>query len=161
MITIEEQRIAEKLVEQYRTGFDDFLSSNLRRLKKECQALEEKKREITAAIVDGYGWDLGTIRKSVFYPKPQYPEIAVTIDNRTAIPRTSGCYFAWEFGRVRYVGRAVDLNRRLTKSHHAIESHWRLSWIELPIKELYFAEAFYIGILRPFKNVAKPTIPSR
>lgn len=122
------------------------LTNKVSSLRKKIKTLEKKT------------WDLSNLRSDM-YPVPERPQVRVSTANRELIPEQSGCYFAWEDSTVRYVGQAVNLRKRLRPSHHAVESsHW-LSWVSLPLEELDFAEAFYIGVLRPTKNIAKPVIP--
>jgi hypothetical protein len=122
------------------------LTNKVSSLRKKVKALEKKT------------WDLSNLRSDL-YPVPERPKVRVSTANRELIPELSGCYFAWEDSTVRYVGQAVNLRKRLRPSHHAVDSsHW-LSWVSLPLEELDFAEAFYIGVLRPTKNIAKPVIP--
>jgi hypothetical protein len=122
------------------------LTSKVSSLRKKVKSLEKKT------------WDLSNLRSDL-YPVPERPKVRVSTANRELIPEVSGCYFAWEDSTVRYVGQAVNLRKRLRPSHHAVDSsHW-LSWVSLPLEELDFAEAFYIGVLRPTKNIAKPVIP--
>lgn len=145
---------AEKKLEEMQQLEKDLgsLRSQVTRARNTCKALG-----MTEAMLRDATWNLERIGCEV-YPTPKRPEVAITISDRNLIPTTSGCYFAWEDGRVRYVGKANNLRKRLNNQHHAVEKHHLLSWVELPEKELYFAEAFYIGILRPVKNAAKPMI---
>jgi hypothetical protein len=122
------------------------LTNKVASLRKKVKSLEKKT------------WDLSNLRSDL-YPVPERPKVRVTTADRELIPELSGCYFAWEDSTVRYVGQAVNLRKRLRPSHHAVESNHWLSWVSLPLEELDFAEAFYIGVLRPTKNIAKPVIP--
>lgn len=92
------------------------------------------------------------------YPIPSRPQEIITLDDNDKIPEACGCYFAWESDLVRYVGRAVNLKTRLRPGHHAILPTHSLSWVEVDPDDLYFAEAYYIGMLRPRLNKGKPTI---
>jgi hypothetical protein len=92
------------------------------------------------------------------YPDVTMPTEVVTLADRERIPESSGIYFAWNLHFVAYVGKAINLWKRLTPKHHAVTTDHMLSWVEIPECELYFAEAYYIGTLRPLLNKAKPVI---
>ena len=52
-----------------------------------------------------------------------------------------------------YVGQARNLrNRYFARRHHAIMDGDTVSWLLFPEAELNWAEAFYIGVLRPARN---------
>jgi len=122
----------------------DMLRSETKRLHETNKALSQNTSQLE--------------KVGRFFPQPELPRKRVTLKDSRFIPETSGCYFAWENGQVRYVGRAVNLRNRLKPGHHAIDEKWLLSWVEVSESDLYFAEAFYIGVLRPTKNIAKPAI---
>lgn len=131
----------------------EYLTKELKTLTNKVSSLRKKVKSLEKKT-----WDLSNLRSDM-YPVPERPKVRVSTANRELIPEQSGCYFAWEDSTVRYVGQAANLRRRLRPSHHAVDSsHW-LSWVCLPLEELDFAEAFYIGVLRPTKNIAKPVIP--
>jgi hypothetical protein len=123
-------------------------------LKAQAIKLQEKHDKLKQEI-----YDMEARVVPVEYPfPPPPPSVPITIHDGEMIPQFSGCYFGWDGVMVRYVGKAVNLRKRLTPSHHALDSSLLLTWVEIPIEELYFAEAFYIGVLRPRMNKAKPVI---
>ena len=93
------------------------------------------------------------------YPTPLPPTEPITVFDSARIPTFSGCYFAWLGPLVQYVGKAVNLRSRLRPSHHAIQPDHVITWVPIPESELYFAEAYYIGTMRPRLNSAKPPVP--
>ncbi|PYI55332.1 MAG: hypothetical protein DMC62_03425, partial [Verrucomicrobia bacterium] len=69
------------------------------------------------------------------------------------LPNVSGIYFVWSDDRVVYVGQSRRLcGRCIIGGHHAIGDGDMLSWVEEPIGQLKYAEAFYIGVLKPERN---------
>ena len=55
-------------------------------------------------------------------------------------------------GIIAYVGRSSCLQRRVNRSHERIEKTDSISWLEYPHSDIGFAEAFYIGVCRPYRN---------
>ena len=69
------------------------------------------------------------------------------------LPSSPGIYFLWLNDTVEYVGRANKLCDRLNLGgHHVLREDHRISFVLLPIKELTWAECWYIGMLRPKRN---------
>ena len=65
----------------------------------------------------------------------------------------SGVYFAWEAGRIVYVGVTErGMHQRLQGGHHAVTSADRFSFIEMPCNEVYFAENVYVARYAPERN---------
>ena len=64
-----------------------------------------------------------------------------------------GVYFAWEDGRIVYVGvTEKGMYSRLQSGHHAVTSRDRFSFIEMPCSEVYFAENVYVSRYAPERN---------
>lgn len=60
-----------------------------------------------------------------------------------------------------YVGQSECLNNRLI-SHPQMHSGAWISWLEFDRRDVLYAEAFYIGVLRPernFGNVRESHLP--
>ncbi|MFA7254137.1 MAG: hypothetical protein WC107_06320 [Patescibacteria group bacterium] len=75
------------------------------------------------------------------------------------IPEAPGVYFIWRNGRVDYVGSSLRLRYRVQcGTHHKIEEGDRVSFLEFDPGVLMYAEAYYIGLLRPLRNFAKSRI---
>lgn len=128
--------------------------TKINRQKAILKQMREREKKLSLSI-----YDLESRLSGFKYSTPSPPVgIAVTRLDKDMIPEGSGCYFAWEGVVVRYVGKAVNLRKRLTGAHHAVTDDHLLTWIEIPVDDLYFAEAYYIGTLRPRMNKAKPVI---
>lgn len=81
------------------------------------------------------------------------PSQRVPVAMDGVLPPRSGVYFIWELGeRIVYVGQSINLNNRVRLSHQNIEVGDWVSFVEVPTNELLFAEAYYIGTLRPRRN---------
>lgn len=86
---------------------------------------------------------------------------AIFLSDVKMLPVYSGIYFAWHSsGVLEYVGKAKNIRKRLTGTHHAVRSNHYLGFCEIPVTDLFYAEAYYIGVLRPLLNRGKPPIPS-
>ncbi len=67
-------------------------------------------------------------------------------------PESPGIYFLWSKGQVAYVGKSKNIFNRVCWKHHAIQRGDSVSWVEIPIYELDFAECYYIALCRPSRN---------
>jgi MFS family permease len=86
-------------------------------------------------------------------PPEQVPEPSVQYDGwGTGLPKSSGVYFAWRNGTVQYVGQSINLSSRCVRSHPKLQEGDLLSYVLVAQEQLNFAEAFYIGILKPRRN---------
>lgn len=87
------------------------------------------------------------------YPPVPAPKLVVGKEPLTQVPKGPGVYFVWgDIHTVDYVGQSVNLKRRCKRWHDRIHVGDLLSWLELPIEELTFHEAYYIGLCRPGRN---------
>jgi len=68
------------------------------------------------------------------------------------IPAFSGIYFINRGGETIYIGRAKNIKRRICLNHPIPKDGDFISWTLFPIKELAYAEHFYIGVMRPKLN---------
>lgn len=68
------------------------------------------------------------------------------------IPTTSGVYLAFASGLCAYVGQSINLRNRLSPAHEKLRTGDSIAWIGFPSQALNFAECYYIGIMRPFRN---------
>lgn len=82
------------------------------------------------------------------------PKPMLEVDrNITGIPNTSGIYFVWSGKVIVYVGQSINLKNRLNpSSHEHINYGDYISYLEIDRSDLQFAEAFFIGLLRPVRN---------
>lgn len=87
---------------------------------------------------------------SHYYPVPE-PTLTVTKNDVLPLPEVSGIYFVWD-GPVEYVGQSINIKNRVGLNHQNIREGDMVSWVEVPEHELDFAEAYYIGTLRPKRN---------
>lgn len=72
---------------------------------------------------------------------------------RSNFRTTPGIYFAWEGGRIVYVGATQSgMYSRLASGHNSIARDERMSFIELPASEVFFAEHYYIIKYVPERN---------
>lgn len=70
--------------------------------------------------------------------------------------KTQGIYCFWDIqdnypGQALYVGKSRDLRSRI-KSHKHFYGTFPVTWVEIPGTQLEWAECFYIGTLRPYRN---------
>jgi hypothetical protein len=86
-------------------------------------------------------------------PEPP-PASVVPSAMGAGLPSASGVYFLWSGGQVRYVGQSIRISGRVRLGHSALHLGDLISWLEFPAENLKFAEAFYIGILKPERNFA-------
>lgn len=71
----------------------------------------------------------------------------------TPLPETSAIYFIWDGDNIVYVGRSIQLSKRLVqKGHHILKSHHRVSYVLVDRHNLAWAEMWYIGLCRPPLN---------
>lgn len=90
------------------------------------------------------------------YPPPPLPIIST--GQAIVMPNHPGIYFVWTKDIIVYVGQSGNLRERCkVNGHDKITPDDRLSWIEFEPSELYFAECFYIGTLRPERNLSTGT----
>lgn len=78
------------------------------------------------------------------------------------MPSSSGVYFVKDAsGTVAYVGQSIRLCHRAKLSHEKIEVGDRVAWLEFDSELLNWAEAYYIGICRPYRNFGAGVFPSQ
>lgn len=71
-----------------------------------------------------------------------------------SLPGSPGVYFIWGCSsqKVEYVGKSRKLSDRVNTKHFAAEAKDTVSWLSFPVADLVFAEAYYIGVLKPPRN---------
>ena len=116
----------------------------------------DEKRCDYAELMCGEGsWKAKTKWKSAVYPPPPlvyYPIESCCIGQ---VPKDNGVYFILNSaGCLKYVGYSQNLQRRVNsyRAHPHLEKGDYLSWLIFDGKDAIFAEAYYIGILRPYAN---------
>lgn len=114
----------------------------------------DKLCELTQTARRNY--KLSTMAAECSYPPVPSPSVTPHPDG-FGLPNTSGIYFIWDCGLVEYVGQSVALRNRLKLgSHHRLQETDRISFLELPLEVLTWAECYYIGICRPTRNGGTP-----
>jgi hypothetical protein len=128
---------------------DKYLRGRIGEGKKTKREIEQAIKGRNATLLKVY--DLPVFNVSV----------PIFVSDVELLPVYSGIYFAWHSsGVLEYVGKARNIRQRLTGKHHAVRSDHYLGFCEIPVTDLFYAEAYYIGLLRPLLNRAKPPIPS-
>lgn len=159
--TRERERLAHELrsFEMPAASFEDqmlFAWAKVRQITGIPDAsLTERDREM---FMLGFAFDRAQNRQK--HDDSYYPDVPrVTVPpspNGEGLPQRSGIYFLWDGNKVDYVGRSQDINARVTlQRHHVLRPHHRISYVVMNSAELSWAEAFYIGVLRPMKNFGK------
>ena len=96
-----------------------------------------------------------TIRVSTNdYPQVPEPTIRPSYYGED-LPAEPGIYFLWRHDTVEYVGKSVRLSSRVRLGHHILMKSHKISYVLIEREMLDWAEAYYIGILRPFKNFGR------
>ena len=98
--------------------------------------------------------DIQAAASRIATPYPDIPPPTITPtkygDN---LPGESGIYFFWNGGCVQYVGQSINISQRVhLGSHEKLRSDDAIGWVLVPRAELNYAEAFYIGIMKPPRN---------
>lgn len=91
-------------------------------------------------------------KEGKFYPN--IPNMLLTpLDNGFNLPASSGIYFIWDGDKIVYIGKSINLAKRLKIGHHHIlEKNHKISFLLFDKEFLTWAECFYIGIAKPYKN---------
>jgi len=113
-------------------------------LKKE-QAHKERKRYLKFQSVPV------PETRNVPYPDVSYIKVQVSRDGDN-LPEKSGIYFLWSDRLCEYVGQSINLKKRARLGHHKLLPTDQVSYLLFDVSELHFAEAYYIGIMRPRRN---------
>lgn len=120
--------------------------------KKEQIALKSVRLEqqLNDASLHLRQFTSGTDTLHGFEPVPE-PSI-IYGEKQAELPIQSGVYFAWRNGAVEYVGQSINISARCRPPHHKLLTGDLLSYVLVCEEQLNFAEAFYIGILKPARN---------
>lgn len=145
-----------------RWGFDDYSSGKRKMVRLwNKQKAEARATDIAVLLANGPPTFLDEIKRNGFAPVPSPLLRADQIrENGEAIPNKSGIYFIWEGPLVAYIGQTNNLARRLLKHPHLQPSD-RISFLCIDSSELFYHEAFYIGICRPLRNFGLKSIKNR
>jgi hypothetical protein len=136
-----------------RWGFDDYTSGKRRAVRwRSKQKAEAYARDIGLLLTNGRPAFLDVIQKNGFAPVPPPRLYGDQIrKNERTLPNKSGIYFIWEGPVIAYVGQSINLARRLL-GHEHLRPTDKVSYLCIDSSELFYHEAFYIGICRPFRN---------
>jgi hypothetical protein len=140
----------DELKREWRRWVAEELQSARKKKNKairDCNAARQKLADVSCDIRH---YTEGIVTKNGFEP---VPEPLLQYDGYgTGLPQTSGVYFAWQNGTVQYVGQSINLSSRCVRSHQKLQEGDLLSYVLVAKEQLNFAEAFYIGILKPRRN---------
>lgn len=113
-------------------------------------AVEERKKILSLAAQESAEIRL---KKGLY---PSVPEPSFVLKRNVKIPDTSGIYFAYEqkddHKIIAYVGQSIKFSSRISISHGKLKAGDLIALLEMDKEDLNYAEAFYIGILRPYRN---------
>jgi len=118
------------------------------RMKKLQEA--EKRMQVTYDCLCNQISALQQVSYAEDYPCPPNPALFT----KKFAPEKSGVYFVWHGQLVVYVGESENMRQR-TIGHEKIQQGEMVTWIEYPAAERFYAENFYIGILKPIRNLPK------
>jgi len=128
-------------------------------LERDIDDLLEEKSRIVQEKISGEWENMDKLFQhnreifSVIHETPPNPFLVYNDISSENIPNCPGVYFAYDAsGIIAYVGRSSCLQRRVNRSHERIEKTDSISWLEYPHSDIGFAEAFYIGVCRPYRN---------
>ena len=125
--------------------------NHVRQLKNEATKLRREIEDIRTNSILSM-----TIEGKFQWPK--IPDFTLPIlTNGQNMPECSGIYFLInEAGSIQYVGQSVVLRNRVKLSHQKVMPGDRVTFVEIPVPMLVFAESFYIGICTPPRNLQSP-----
>lgn len=135
------------------------LARDLKAAKSKLRSLQNyiAARKVDAERVEARINQLGIIeRVNSGEPGHCYPEVPRQMiephPEGKGLPEAAGVYFLWKDGAVDYVGQSTRLCNRLRPTHDVLRSDHRISYVLVDPKHLLYAEAYYIGLLRPRQN---------
>lgn len=143
----------DELKKQWRNSMLEELQSARKKKNKAIREYNSLRQQLNQVSYDIRRHTEGVVTKYGFKPVPD-PSIIYDGEG-TGLPQASGVYFAWSNGVVQYVGQSINLNSRCKHSHHKLQEGDLLSYVLVSVEQLNFAEAFYIGILKPTRNFGK------
>lgn len=132
------------------------ISDRLKSLKHEGRLLSEEIRRKLIAI-DAVAVSVDATHPSSGVSSARYPDAPAAVLTWSQVRKhyktSSGVYFAWNDGRIVYVGATErGMQSRLASGHHAVTNKDMFSFIEMPSNEVYFAEMCYIARYAPERN---------
>jgi len=164
---IDELKFGEYIVQSYPhitslgkyTKKINTLETEKRFLERDIDDLLEEKSRIVQEKINGEWENIEKLFQTfvkdykLSYKTPPNPFLVYDDISGQHIPNCPGVYFVYDHnGIIAYVGRSSCLQKRVTRSHEHIDIPDSISWLEYPHTEIGFAEAFYIGACRPYRN---------
>ena len=164
------KKIADHVVTSYLGDLLDAarLPPRVRKWEVEIDKKMDEMSEMFSARRRKYNAEIKELKKQALKARSLISDLSVKFEYRDvpdpicpatddgeSLPDGPGVYFVWRMDRVVYVGQSVHLCKRANLKHERIQHGDLLSWLEVPMWELDFAESFYIGICRPRMNFGK------
>ena len=138
--------VAQKAVRNARKSAGAKAKIQIAACRRDCwMTVRQCRQETKLALMNATGWPHD-------FPPVPGPMADALPERNSTLPSTPGIYFVWNAGVVVYVGQSVCLLKRARLGHSNIHRGDRLSWVEIDAASLYWAECFYIGLMRPCRN---------
>jgi hypothetical protein len=137
---------------QRRSELGDLVRDLSRKERELSESVSKKKIALDAVFVSLEA--NGTKRRLLEKKYPDAPNGTFTWGQmRKNFRNTPGIYFAWDGGKIVYVGATqTGMHSRLASGHNSISRDERMSFVELPSSEVFFAEHYYILKYVPERN---------
>lgn len=128
-----------------------------RDIRKAWAAKLIRARERLRSLENTYEQQVEGIVAAIPLHRDGYPEIpAPTVTPEKDVrqlPNAPGIYFLWKNGVIEYIGQASRLSSRVKLgAHHVLDADHRISYVLVEAQLLSWAECYYIGIARPYRN---------
>ena len=124
----------------------DKLAKRLKRARRRLRAAELEWRQLQSQLP--HARVLSTC--STYRPIPE-PTLNAHPQG-DGLPESSGIYFIWNGPCIDYVGRSINLKKRVRCTHPHFSQKAKISFLLFPLDELGWAECYYIGLARPKFN---------
>lgn len=130
------------------------LAERLNKARRRALSLDSRNRHAAKRVADA---DRRFAKlQALIDADPRMPPVpeptAKAFDIAWNVPKFAGVYFAYDsHGDVAYVGESQNVPERL-KHHHAVSPNEWVGYLELLPDERFFAECYYIWLLRPVRN---------
>lgn len=116
--------------------------ATLRAIQRRSGRLEQEEKQALARLLS----------ENDRYPAVPTSKVRPHKDG-VGLPDTPGIYFLWKGNIIDYVGKSIRLSGRVKLgSHHVLQPGHEVSFVEIPERELTWAECHYIGLLKPLAN---------
>jgi len=143
---------ASKIVREWEGVLRREARERLLSAKASTRALRLVNIEQSRGLVAALKPTIDKAALGMMYPSAP-PPISVPTKYGSGMPFAPGVYFLWLGNSIEYVGKSVNLYKRLRLgSHHVLCARHRISFIIFRVEDLNWAEYFYIGAIRPTLN---------